>query len=175
MRTKYHKKVDQCNEIKENIINLLNDYFRYSDYYSYKMSITEMVEYFKNNCFDKVNDRLTGFKIYLFAREIKNIFVLLLELNDFNEFIELFSKEELYELRIIVDMLKEICLNKQLNEQDNLFEFLESENEFKILFDGFGSSKALDNPFLKEAVRLFGLQLPKIDLVLFNNGLPLFK
>ena len=43
--------------------------------------------------------------------------------------------------------------------------------EGKILFDGFGSSKALDNPFLKEAVRLFGLQLPKIDLVLFNNGL----
>lgn len=41
----------------------------------------------------------------------------------------------------------------------------------KILFDGFGSSKALDNPFLKEGIRLFALQLPKIDFILFNNGL----
>lgn len=41
----------------------------------------------------------------------------------------------------------------------------------KILFDGFGSSKALDNPFLKGSIRLFTLQLPKTDLILFNNGL----
>lgn len=41
----------------------------------------------------------------------------------------------------------------------------------KILFDGFGTSKAVDNPFLPEAVRLFGMQQGKRDLVIFNNGL----
>lgn len=40
-----------------------------------------------------------------------------------------------------------------------------------ILFDGFGTSKALDNPFFKDSVKLFMRQLPKIDTVIFNNGL----
>lgn len=41
----------------------------------------------------------------------------------------------------------------------------------EILFDGFGTSKALDNPFFKDSVKLFMRQLPKIDTVIFNNGL----
>lgn len=41
----------------------------------------------------------------------------------------------------------------------------------KILFDGFGTSKALDNPFFKDSVKLFMRQLPEIDTVIFNNGL----
>lgn len=41
----------------------------------------------------------------------------------------------------------------------------------KILFDGFGTSKAVDNPFLADSVRLFGMQQGKRDLVIFNNGL----
>lgn len=41
----------------------------------------------------------------------------------------------------------------------------------KILFDGFGTSKALDNPFLKDAIALFAAQLPRMDAILFNNGL----
>ncbi len=44
-----------------------------------------------------------------------------------------------------------------------------SENSY--LFDGFGTSKALDNPFLFDSIRLFALQLPKIETVIFNNGL----
>ena len=44
-----------------------------------------------------------------------------------------------------------------------------SENAY--LFDGFGTSKALDNPFLFDAIHLFAAQLPKIQTVIFNNGL----
>lgn len=43
--------------------------------------------------------------------------------------------------------------------------------EEKFLFDGFASSKAVDNPFFKESIALFASQLPKTDLILFNNGL----
>ena len=41
----------------------------------------------------------------------------------------------------------------------------------EILFDGFGTSKALDNPYFKDSLRLFLKQLPNVDTVLFNNGL----
>ena len=41
----------------------------------------------------------------------------------------------------------------------------------EILFDGFGTSKALDNPYFRESVRLFALQEKHRELVLFNNGL----
>ncbi len=44
-----------------------------------------------------------------------------------------------------------------------------SENAY--LFDGFGTSKALDNPFLFDAIHLFAEQLTKIQTVIFNNGL----
>ena len=40
-----------------------------------------------------------------------------------------------------------------------------------ILFDGFGSSKALDHPCLCESIRLFARQQNRRDLVLFNSGL----
>lgn len=41
----------------------------------------------------------------------------------------------------------------------------------EILCDGFGSSKALDNPFLKPSIELFMKQMNKCDAILFNNGL----
>ena len=41
----------------------------------------------------------------------------------------------------------------------------------EYLFDGFGSSKALDNPFLYDSIRLFVSQLTGVETVLFNNGL----
>lgn len=44
-----------------------------------------------------------------------------------------------------------------------------SENTY--LFDGFGTSKALDNPFLFDSIRLFVSQLTKTEKVIFNNGL----
>ncbi len=37
--------------------------------------------------------------------------------------------------------------------------------------DGFGSSKALDNPYLLPSIRLMASQMPQCDVVLFNNGL----
>lgn len=40
-----------------------------------------------------------------------------------------------------------------------------------VLFDGFGTSKALDNPVFFESLRLFASQEPKRDFILFNNGL----
>lgn len=40
-----------------------------------------------------------------------------------------------------------------------------------ILFDGFGTSKALDNPYFKDAIRLFAAQESQRSAVLFNNGL----
>ncbi|MBQ4517499.1 MAG: hypothetical protein II997_02815 [Clostridia bacterium] len=41
----------------------------------------------------------------------------------------------------------------------------------KILFDGFGTSKGLDNPFFKECIKIFGKQQGQREVILFNNGL----
>ena len=41
----------------------------------------------------------------------------------------------------------------------------------KRLFDGFGTSKSLDNPYFRECLELFVKQLPKVDSIIFNNGL----
>ncbi len=41
----------------------------------------------------------------------------------------------------------------------------------EIFFDGFGTSKALDNPYFVDSVRLFALQQGQREVVLFNNGL----
>ena len=43
--------------------------------------------------------------------------------------------------------------------------------EEEILFDGFGSSKALDNPWLVPAIKLFAQQQGKREAIIFNNGL----
>ena len=43
--------------------------------------------------------------------------------------------------------------------------------EEKILCDGFGTSKAVDNEFFAASVRLFAAQLPRCDAMLLNNGL----
>lgn len=43
--------------------------------------------------------------------------------------------------------------------------------EHKILFDGFGTSKALDNPYFIDSVRLFAKQQRNRVAVLLNNGL----
>lgn len=40
-----------------------------------------------------------------------------------------------------------------------------------ILFDGYGSSKGIDNPYLVDSIRLFAKQQGKCDVVIFNNGL----
>ena len=41
----------------------------------------------------------------------------------------------------------------------------------KILFDGFGTSKALDNPYFKDSLHIFAQQQGKRAVVVFNNGL----
>lgn len=41
----------------------------------------------------------------------------------------------------------------------------------KMLFDGFPTSKALDNPFFIPSLKLFMSQSQRLDLILFNNGL----
>ena len=41
----------------------------------------------------------------------------------------------------------------------------------KLLFDGFGTSKALDNPYFKHTLRLFAKQQGSRIAILFNNGL----
>ena len=43
--------------------------------------------------------------------------------------------------------------------------------EGKIFFDGFGTSKAVDNPYFSESVRLFAQQQGERELIIFNNGL----
>lgn len=43
--------------------------------------------------------------------------------------------------------------------------------EGNLLFDGFGTSKGIDNPYFKKSIALFASQLPAVDTVLFNNGL----
>lgn len=46
-----------------------------------------------------------------------------------------------------------------------------AKTDKKILFDGFGTSKALDNPWFKDALHLFAIQQGQRSAVLFNNGL----
>lgn len=41
----------------------------------------------------------------------------------------------------------------------------------KLLFDGFHTSKALDNPFFAASLELFFSQTRRTDMILFNNGL----
>ncbi len=41
----------------------------------------------------------------------------------------------------------------------------------KIFFDGFGTSKALDNPYFTESLHTFAAQQGERAVVLFNNGL----
>lgn len=41
----------------------------------------------------------------------------------------------------------------------------------ELLFDGFGTSKALDNRYFKDSLRIFAAQQGKRDIILFNNGL----
>ncbi len=43
--------------------------------------------------------------------------------------------------------------------------------KYGIYFDGFGTSKALDNPYFRPALSLFARQQGRRDVVLFNNGL----
>lgn len=45
------------------------------------------------------------------------------------------------------------------------------EAKEEIFFDGFGTSKAVDNPYFKDSVRLFALQQGERKAILFNNGL----
>ena len=41
----------------------------------------------------------------------------------------------------------------------------------QILFDGFGTSKAVDNEYFMHSIQLFGRQQGRRDMVIFNNGL----
>ncbi|MBR5313877.1 MAG: SGNH/GDSL hydrolase family protein [Clostridia bacterium] len=45
------------------------------------------------------------------------------------------------------------------------------ESENKLFFDGFASSKALDNPYFYDSISLFAKQEKHRDAVIFNNGL----
>ena len=40
-----------------------------------------------------------------------------------------------------------------------------------VFFDGFGTSKALDNPYFSDSVRMFAAQQGERQVILFNNGL----
>ena len=48
---------------------------------------------------------------------------------------------------------------------------INQQGEGHILCDGFGTSKAVDNPFLADSIRLFAKQQGKRSVILFNNGL----
>lgn len=41
----------------------------------------------------------------------------------------------------------------------------------EMLFDGFGTSKAVDNPYFKDSLKIFAAQEGRRDAVIFNNGL----
>ncbi|MBE6954236.1 MAG: SGNH/GDSL hydrolase family protein [Ruminococcaceae bacterium] len=49
--------------------------------------------------------------------------------------------------------------------------FVTELSDAEILCDGFGTSKALDNPYLKPTLELCLRQQSKCDAILFNNGL----
>jgi lysophospholipase L1-like esterase len=48
---------------------------------------------------------------------------------------------------------------------------LNSLAEGRVCFDGFATSKALDNPCFEKALSIFAVQQNRCDVVLFNNGL----
>ena len=50
-------------------------------------------------------------------------------------------------------------------------QFATSLAEGKVLFDGYGSSKGIDNPYLMDSIKLFAAQQGRRDVILFNNGL----
>ena len=41
----------------------------------------------------------------------------------------------------------------------------------EILFDGYGTSKSIDNPYLTQSIKAFAQQEGSRDVILFNNGL----
>jgi hypothetical protein len=49
--------------------------------------------------------------------------------------------------------------------------FITSLSDSKFMCDGFGTSKAIDNPCFKPSVDLFIAQQSSCDVILFNNGL----
>lgn len=48
---------------------------------------------------------------------------------------------------------------------------LTEKSNGKYVFDGYGTSKAPDNPYYLDTILLFSKQLPKTDIILFNTGL----
>lgn len=46
-----------------------------------------------------------------------------------------------------------------------------ASSDGELLFDGFGTSKNLDNPFFIDSLKLYAAQLNRMDAILFNNGL----
>lgn len=48
---------------------------------------------------------------------------------------------------------------------------LNKKGEGRLLCDGFGTSKAVDNPYFADSVRIFAKQQGGRSVVLFNNGL----
>lgn len=48
---------------------------------------------------------------------------------------------------------------------------LNSLADGKILFDGFATSKAADNPYFAESLKIYIKQCARIDAIVFNNGL----
>lgn len=46
-----------------------------------------------------------------------------------------------------------------------------AQTKEELLFDGFATSKNLDNPYLKDTINIFAAQLIRTDAVIFNNGL----
>ena len=49
--------------------------------------------------------------------------------------------------------------------------FATEESGDEIYFDGFGTSKAIDNPFFQSSLHIFAEQQGRRDAVIFNNGL----
>ncbi len=74
--------------------------------------------------------------------------------------IEQTSETDAYRVLYIGDSIS--CVTRKICTE-------RSKNE--ILFDGFGTSKAVDNPYFIDSIKLFSAQVPNVNVVLFNNGL----
>lgn len=49
--------------------------------------------------------------------------------------------------------------------------YAQSNSNDEILFDRFGTSKAIDNAYFMDSIHIFGLQEKRRDIIIFNNGL----
>ena len=77
--------------------------------------------------------------------------------------------------KVLIESTKDLTAKRVLYIGDSIScairEVATVQTRREILFDGIGTSKGIDNPCFKNALKLFAMQQPQRQAVIFNNGL----